>query len=84
MIYLPPDASDDALGRALLEALERSRLIWPGDEPEFFKRERDERCERNWEKDFMRRYAYKTRREAYQTMDRVRRAIRGADFRPTA
>lgn len=72
IIYRLPDASDEALGQALLEALERSRFIWPGDEPEFFKWERYDRCERNWEKDFMRRYAYKTRREVYQTMDWVR------------
>jgi hypothetical protein len=58
VIYLPPDAGDEASGRAFLEALERSRFIWPGDEPEFFKWERYERCERNWEKDFMHRYTY--------------------------
>jgi hypothetical protein len=72
VIYLPPDANDDALGQALLAVLERSRLIRPNDEPEFFKWQRCERCEQNWQKDFMRRYAYKTRREAYLTMDWVR------------
>jgi len=36
-IYLAPDASDDALGRALLEALDWSRFIPPPDEPELFK-----------------------------------------------
>jgi hypothetical protein len=76
VIYLPPDASDDALGRALLEALDRSRFIWPPDEPEFLNWERYEQCHSNWEKDFMRRYDYKTKRDAYKNMDwsRVKRS----------
>jgi hypothetical protein len=69
VIYLPPDASDDALGRALLEALDRSRFIWPPDEPEFLNPERYQRCYQNWQKDFMRRYGYKTKRDAYKNMD---------------
>jgi hypothetical protein len=69
VIYLPPDATDDALGQALLEALDRSRFIWPPDEPEFLKAERYMRCYRNWQKDFMRRYGYKTKRDAYKNMD---------------
>ena len=28
-IYLPPDAADEALGRALLECFDKSRFIWP-------------------------------------------------------
>jgi hypothetical protein len=62
VIYLPPNASDEVLGRALLEALDRSRFIWPADEPEFFERERFTQCSRNWQKDFMERYGYKTKR----------------------
>ena len=27
VVYLPPDAADEALGRALLEALDRSRFM---------------------------------------------------------
>jgi hypothetical protein len=69
VIYVPPDATDEALGRALLEALERSRFIWPPDEPEFFKWQRYMGCHENWQKDFMRRYGYKTKRDAYQNMD---------------
>jgi hypothetical protein len=69
VIYLPPNASDEVLGRALLEALDRSRFIWPADEPEFFERERFTQCSRNWQKDFMERYGYKTKREAYNSMD---------------
>lgn len=68
VIYLPPDASDEALGRALLVALDKSRFIWPPDR-EFSKWERYVQCYRNWQKDFMRRYGYKTKREAYRNMD---------------
>ena len=77
VIYLPPDASDDALGRALLEALDRSRFIWPPDEPEFLNPERYQRCYQNWQKDFMRRYGYKTKRDAYKNMDWCRAGRRG-------
>jgi len=69
VIYLPPEATDDALGRALLEALDRSRLIWPDDEPKFFEWQRYTKCFQNWQKDFMRRYGYKTKRDAYKNMD---------------
>jgi hypothetical protein len=57
VIYLTPAATDEALGRALLEVLDKSRFIWPPDEPEFFEWQRYVRCIRNWEKDFMRRAA---------------------------
>ena len=67
--YLPPDATDEALGRALLEALGKSRFIWPPDEPEFFKWERYMARRREREEDFIRRYHYKTRRELYKTMN---------------
>jgi len=75
VIYLEPDASDDAVGRALLEALDRSRFIPPPNEPEFFKWERYTQCHRNWQHDFMRRYGYKTKRDAYKNMEwcRVKR-----------
>ena len=69
VIYLPPDATDDAVGQALLEALDKRRFLWPRDEPEFFEADRYMRCYRNWQKDLMRRYGYKTKREAYRNMD---------------
>lgn len=68
VIYLKPDADDETVGRGLLEAMDKSRFIWPPDEPAFFEAERIERCYRNWEKDFMSRYGYKTKRAAYKTM----------------
>jgi hypothetical protein len=69
VIYLPPGASDDVLGRGLVEALNRSRFIWPADEPEFFGWQRFTQCSRNWQNDFMKRYGYKTKRDAYKNMD---------------
>jgi CDI immunity protein len=69
VIYLATDATDQALGQALLDALDRSRFIWPPDEPEFFKWQRYELCYETWQKDFMRRYGYKTKRDAYKDMD---------------
>jgi hypothetical protein len=67
--YLPPDATDDALGQALLEMLGRSRFIWPPDEPGFYKWQRYVGCYRNWQKDFMERYGYKNVRDAYKNLD---------------
>jgi hypothetical protein len=69
VVYLPPDATDSALGQTLLEALDRSRFIWPPDERGFFGAERYMRCYRNWLKDLMRRYGYKTKRDAFNNMD---------------
>jgi len=76
VIYLAPDADDEAMGRALLEALDKSRFIWPRDEPQFFEWPRYVQLYQNWQKDFMRRYGYKTKREAYKNMDwcRIRRS----------
>jgi hypothetical protein len=69
VIYLAPDATDEKLGRALLECLDKSRFIWPPDEPQFFDADRIMRCYRNQQKDFMCRYGCKTKRDAYKNMD---------------
>ena len=69
VVYLAPDASDWELGRAFLDSLAKSRFIWPPDEPRFFDADRIVRCYQEWHKDFMQRYGYKTKREAYKTMD---------------
>ncbi len=76
VIYLPRDATDEALGRALLECLDKSRFIWPPDERQFFEWPRYMQLYRNWQQEFMRRYRYKTKREAYKNMDwcRVKRS----------
>ncbi len=69
VIYLAPETTDEELGRALLECLDKSRFIWPPDEPQFFDADRIMRCYRNWQKDVMSRYGYKTKRDAYKNMD---------------
>jgi hypothetical protein len=69
VIYLAPDAADEELGRALLECLDKSRFIWPPDEPQFFDADRIMECYRKEQNDFIRRYGYKTKREAYKNMD---------------
>ncbi len=69
VICLAPDATDEELGRALLECLGKSRFIWPPDEPQFLEWQRYLQCYRNWQKDIMRRYGYKTKRDAYKNMD---------------
>jgi hypothetical protein len=82
-IYLPPDAADEALGRALLECLDKSRFIWPLD-AHFSDWRRYVPLYKNWQQDFMRRYGYKTKREAYRNMDwcRVERSEGRISIRP--
>ena len=82
-IYLPPDADDEALGQALLECLDKSRFIPPTDR-EFFKWERYVPLYKAWQKDFMRRYGCKTKREAYKNWNwcRVRRSEGKISLRP--
>jgi hypothetical protein len=75
VLYLTPDANQDTLGRAVLDALGRSRFIFPPD-PAFSEAERYMKCYHDWQKDFMQRYGYKTKRDAYRNMDwcRVKRS----------
>ena len=68
-VYLALDATDEELGSTLLGALDRSRFIWPLDDPEFFKWQRYARCYMLRDQDFMRRYRYKTKRDLYKTMN---------------
>jgi hypothetical protein len=67
-IYLAPNAADEALGRALLECLDRSRFIDPPDR-RFSDWRRYMPLYKNWQKDFMQRYGYKSKREAYRNWD---------------
>ncbi len=68
-IYLEPKAIDEILGQALLDALGKSRLVDPRSERQFFDPDRAMRVDADWEKQFMGRYGYKTRREAYEHLD---------------
>jgi hypothetical protein len=68
-VYLEPDASDEALGHVLLSALGRSRLVDPRLERQFYDPDRATRVDENWEKDLMHRFGYKSKHDAYKTMD---------------
>ena len=68
-VYLEPETNDQALGQALLAALDRSRFVDPRSERAFFDPERAARVYADWQKDFMRRYGYKTKREAFRNLD---------------
>jgi hypothetical protein len=67
--YLEPGAANEILGKTLLAALDRSRLFNPFSEREFYDGNRVMRAENNWEKEFMSRYGYKTKRDAYKDLD---------------
>jgi hypothetical protein len=68
VVYLAPDTSNELLGQALFDGFSKSRFIWPPDEREFFKAERYMQALSKWQEDFMRRYGYKTKRDAYKNM----------------
>jgi hypothetical protein len=72
VIYLEPHSSDEALGRALLDTLERSRFIPP--HPAFSDAEKYMRY--YWKKDFTQRH--KAKREEYKNMDWCRAKRSGA------
>jgi hypothetical protein len=82
--YLEPEANDERLALALWGALRESRFISPIDEPAFFKADRYVKSHRDWQKDFMRRYRYKTKREAYENLKwcRVERSEGRIRIRP--
>lgn len=63
-VYLEPDATNEDLGHALLDALNKSRFI---DSKEFLNRDRAQRVYQDWQNDFVTRY--RSLREAYTNMD---------------
>jgi hypothetical protein len=67
-IYLEPSATEEALGRTLLEVLNRSRFIDPRKERGFFKADRIMKADDHWHQDFMTRFGYKTKSQAYKNM----------------
>ncbi len=67
-IYLDPDTTNELIGRTVLIALHKSRFVGNA-EPQFFDPARAKRVYENWEKDVMRRYGFKSKRDAYQSMD---------------
>lgn len=68
ILYLEPDAADAVLGRAVLEALSKSRFIHPHSDRGFFDADRTIAADKRWHRDFMQRYRYKTKRDAYKNM----------------
>jgi CDI immunity protein len=68
-VYLEPEVADEALGQALLTALGKSRFVDPRSERAFFDPNRAARAYADWQKDFMRRYGYKSKREAFRNLD---------------
>jgi hypothetical protein len=65
-VFLDPYAPNDDLGRALLDALNKSRFV---NSKEFLNRDRAERVYQDWENDFVTRYQYGSLREACTNMD---------------
>lgn len=53
----------------MLAALDRSRFFHPFVDREFYDGERAEQAYDKWEEEFMSRYGYKSKREAYKNLD---------------
>ena len=66
--YLEPDASDDALGTAVLDALSRSRFLSVEEANEFFNLKRSQEKYEEWKRSVMARYGYKTKRALFKDM----------------
>jgi hypothetical protein len=66
--YLEPDATETILGKTLLEVLNRSRFIHPHADRGFFAMDRILAADKRWHADFMKRFRYKTKRDAYKNM----------------
>ena len=77
VIYLAPDAVDEELGQALLAYLDKSRFIWPPDEPQFFEWPRYMQLYRNRQQDVIAATATRPQREAYKNMDWCRQRSDG-------
>lgn len=65
-MYLEPEATNEALGQALLAALDRSRYI---EDRAFYEPGRATRLFADWQKEFTRRNGYKSKREFFKIVD---------------
>jgi hypothetical protein len=65
-MYLDSDATNEDLGYALLDALAKSRY---DNSKEFLNPDRAMRVYQEWQNDFMTRYGYRSKREAYTSLD---------------
>jgi hypothetical protein len=66
--YLESDAEATALGRTVLTALDKSRFVEPAKDREFFRMTRALAAGKRWHDEFMSRFGYKTKRQAYKNM----------------
>jgi hypothetical protein len=65
---LPPDASDESLGTALLDALDRSRFLTLDEARAFFDLKRIEEQRAGWTESLMTHCGYKTKRSLFRNM----------------
>jgi hypothetical protein len=66
---LPPQASDDELGNAVLDALSRSRIVKTAEAPELYPdRDEGERLYQEWIARLMQKYGYTTKRALFKKM----------------
>ncbi|HEY6169442.1 MAG TPA: contact-dependent growth inhibition system immunity protein [Verrucomicrobiae bacterium] len=65
---LPPDASDEAIGSAVLDALAHTRLIKLEEAAEFFDYELCKQQGAQWVDAMVQRYGYKSRRALFKDM----------------
>ncbi len=66
--YLEPDASDETLGAAVLDALDRSRFLSIEEADDFFNLKRSQERYEEWKRSVMQRYGYKTKRALFKDM----------------
>ena len=83
--YLEPEPSEETLGSALLDVLDRSRFFHPDEVPGFYKADRIVKANQHWNQEFMTRFGYKTKKDAYKTMTycRVTRREGQITIKPT-
>lgn len=67
-ILLPPDASNEDLGKATLAALSKSRIIDISEIGTFFDLDNTMKNYNNWVADLMNKYGYKTKRALFKNM----------------
>jgi hypothetical protein len=82
---LPSDASNDALGTAIRDALQRSRFLSPLEYESFFDPQKGKEKHDQWVKMLMTRYAYKTKKALFKHMKSCEIISRDQSivFRPT-
>lgn len=66
---LPPQASDEELGNAVLDALSRSRIVKTAEAPELYPdRDEGQRLYQEWIARLMQKYGYTTKRALFKKM----------------